>query len=129
MTSNKITKYPLTELYRVKDTIGVPHPYCITPKHVAYASDHCSGMLGVDAIRGAEKHGAVCDTCKQIGKQHGTPYLKYDEHKQALLVEVKFKGELKDAPGLQEYLLSCKEMCEADGFVGFAFIKGDYHSP
>jgi hypothetical protein len=47
----------------------------------------------------------------------------YKEHETALLVGVKFKGELKDAPGLQEYLLECKPMCEADKFAGFAFIQ------
>jgi hypothetical protein len=112
----KLEKYPSTDLYRVKDIIGVPHPYCITSRHVAHACDRFSAMLTADAIRSAEKSGARCDICK--GK------LTYDQHETALLIEVKFDGELKDAPELQEYLLSIKDMCEADGHAGFAFIKG-----
>jgi hypothetical protein len=111
----KLAKYPKTEMYRVIDTIGVPHPYCITAKHVVVASNHYCGMLGKDAIRGAEKTGVHCGIkgCN----------LSYDQHEQALLVEVGFKGELKDAPGLKEYLLTIKEMAEADKFAGFAFIR------
>ena len=74
MTGNldKIKDYPKTDKFRVNDIIGVPHPYCITAKH-----------------------------------------LEYNE------------GMYLDIPELQEYLLSIKDKCEKDGFVGFAFIKGD----
>jgi hypothetical protein len=102
----------------VKDTIGVPHPYCIGPKHVAHAADHFGGMLGKEAIRDAEKHGARCDICK--GK------LSYDAHETALLIAC--KAELKDESGtanpeLHAFLLKCKPMCEADKYAGFAFVK------
>lgn len=113
--NEKLAKYPSTDLYRVKDAIGVPHSYCITSRHVAIASDHHSGRLDEEAIRHAERLGARCHICK--GK------LKFDEHKRALLIAVKFDGPLKDAPNLQEYLMSIKEMCEADGFAGFVFLQ------
>ena len=111
----RLEKYPKTEKFEIIDTIGMPHPYCITSEHVVYASDHCSGMLGKDAIIEAEKTGAKCGICK--GK------LKYDEHKTALLVQVDDKRELKDIPEIQKYLLECKPLCEADGFEGFSFIR------
>lgn len=115
MTEQELKKYPATELYRVRDTIGVPHPYCIGPHHVAVASDHHSGMLTREAIEDAEKRGHFCCICK--GK------LRYAEHETALLIGVKFKGELKDAPGLRDYLLSIVEMSKADKMAGFAFIQ------
>ena len=95
--NEKLEKYPKNELYEVVDTIGVPHPYMITGKHVGEASDHFFGRLGEEAIRSAEKKGITC------GMRHCN--LSYDEHKQALVVRVKCGGELKDAPGLKEYLM------------------------
>ncbi len=112
---NKFKKYPSTKQFKVVDTIGIPHPYCITPKHVAYASDHWGGMLGKDAIRESEEHGARCDICK--GK------LSFDEHKQALLVQVSDDRELKDIPELKDYLLSIKGMATKDKMEGFAFTQ------
>lgn len=105
--------------YVVIDTIGVPHPYCITERHVAYASDHCGGMLGAEAIERAERAGAKCGICK--GK------LKWKEHEQALLVSCKkdINGEDGKAdPELRAYLLKCTPQAEADGFAGFAFKDG-----
>lgn len=113
--NDKLAKYPSTPMFRIKDTIGVPHYYCITPRHVEYAADHCGGVLGREAILAAEKHGAKCGICK--GR------LTYAEHETALLVAVKGTRELKDVPGLHEYLLECKPLCEADGFAGFAFVQ------
>lgn len=110
-----LSKYPSTDTFRVKDTIGVPHPYCIGSKHVVYASDHNGGILSEAAIIAAEKRNIYCETCK--GK------LSYAQHEQALLVAVKSDKELKDVPGLHEYLLQIKSMCEADGYAGFAFIQ------
>jgi hypothetical protein len=106
--------------YRVRETIPVPHPYCITPKHVQVAADQFGGMLGVVAVKSAEKQGAKCGICK--GK------FAFEEHGTALLVEC--GRELKDAKGsaepeLHAYLLKCKPLCEADKYVGFAFVRRD----
>lgn len=119
-TEQKLAEYPSTDLFRIKDTIGVPHPYCIGPKHVAHAADHFRGRLGDDAIRDAEKKGIT--KCQVKGCN-----LSYDEHEKALLVEVNSDEDLNilgapDGP-LHKYLLSIKDRCEADGFAGFAFIK------
>jgi hypothetical protein len=102
----------------VRETIGVPHPYCITPGHVAEAADHHGGMLGTAAIEAAEQRRVYCGICK--GK------LKFNEHETALLVSC--GPDLKDSKGevdpeLHTYLLKCKTLCEEDGFAGFAFIK------
>lgn len=101
--------------YAVIETIGVPHPYCITPKHVSYAATYCSGILNNDSIVRAERAGAQCGICK--GE------LTYKEHEHALLVECKLPlPEHVDAgTELHAYLHACKPLCEADGYVGFAF--------
>lgn len=109
----RLAKYPKTAQFEVVDTIGVPHPYCITPKHVGWAADHWGGVLGKEAVRDSEKNGARCGICK--GE------LSCDEHKQALLIEVNDSRALKDIPELKDYLLSIKAMTEADKYEGWAF--------
>ena len=105
--------------FYVRETIGVPHPYCIGTKHVEVASSHHNGILNEFAIRDAEdNYHARCEICK--GK------LKFAEHEQALLVAC--QEELKDASGkvnteLEVYLKSIAVKCEQDGYAGFAFVK------
>jgi len=120
----KLSKYPMTSKFRMVDTIGVPHPYCITPKHL-------SGnriVLDADAIRDAERnHGAKCCIC------HGK--LSYDQHETALLIEVKDDRDIKEVgsetgPGsLHEYLLRIKEAAVKDGYARFAFKQAKGASP
>lgn len=101
----------------VIDTIGVPHTYCVTPKHLEYSSG-----MNID-IEGAEEKGAVCCICKKLvnaGKQDRI--LSYDEHKQVLLIDCML--DIKDNKELKEYLLSIKIKCEKDKYAGFAFKKG-----
>lgn len=120
MVSDKIKKYPESskKSFKVIDTIGVPHPYCITPKHLKY-----SDGIYLD-VEGAEKKGAVCDICRErVNKGLQDKILTHDEHKQALLINCKMS--VKDNKELQEYLLSIKEQAEKDNFAGFAFKK-DY---
>lgn len=105
MDKKLLEKYPHTEWLRVKDTIAVPHPYCITPRHIPNGG----GILNESTIEDAERRGAKCCICK--GK------LPFSEHKQAILVAVRFEGELKDTPGLKEYLLSIKEMALKGGHL------------
>jgi len=115
MSKDKLKKYPSTKRFKIIDTLGVPHSYCITPKHVGYVSDHCGSLLNDYTIKEAEQHGAKCNICK--GK------LAYDEHKQALLVEVNSKEQLSKIKGLKKYLLSIKDRAIKDGYEGFAFIQ------
>jgi hypothetical protein len=105
-----IVLYPKTEIFKVIDTVSVPHAYCIG---AGLMNKLDGGILDAASIRQAEKKGAHCgmEGCR----------LSYDEHKQALLIEVNFAGELKTAPGLQEYLKSIKDQTEKDGFQGWAF--------
>jgi hypothetical protein len=128
----KLKSYPKSEQgnFEVIDTIGVPHPYCITPKHVAVASDDFCGMLGKETIIEAEKRGATCGICRKNAK-HGGKILSFEEHEQALLVSC--KAELKNDKGetnpeLHKYLLSIKERATKDGFAGFAFKKSEFFS-
>lgn len=117
--------YPISKhgWFYVIDTIGVPHPYCITPKHVVYAADHCSGMLTKEAIERAEEVAqAKCDTCK--GK------LSYREHETALLVRCGRdpKKDKEAEAELHEWLLSIKEEAAKNGYAGFAFLKPEINN-
>jgi hypothetical protein len=99
------------------DTIGVPHPYCITPRHVSYAADYCSGLLGKSAIEGAERDGAHC------GMRNCT--LAFDQHEQALVIACKLplnSESGKTNAELFEYLQSIKDIAEKEHFAGFAFL-------
>ncbi len=103
--------------FSVMDTIGVPHPFCITPKHVVHASDHCCGMLGKESMNAAP--------CGMRFRGGGRCQLSADEHETALLVACKadMKGvDGKVNPELHEYLLSIKDQATQDGFVGFSFL-------
>ena len=116
----KLKKYPKTKIFKVVDTFSVPHPYCIGAQHIGCSDD------GVLDIKGAERKGAICDVCRH--RVHGKmqdKILSFEEHKQALVIEIKSDKELvKDVPGLQKYLESIKARCEKDGYVGFVFKKG-----
>lgn len=121
----KLKKYPSTDKFKIIDTIGVPHPFCIGPKHVQIASEEFMGMLGEPAIKRAEEKGIYCEICKKIERKTGQLCMTVDEHKQALLIEVNDKRELKDIPELKKYLLQIKDMAEKDGYAGFAFKQSD----
>lgn len=111
--------------FQVVDTIGVPHPYCLTPKHVKVASEQFNGIMGKEAIAEAERQGIYCYTCREINRRHGDPILKADEHKHSLLVAC-FKDMNTNEKYLKEvkrYLTHIKDMCEKDGYAGFTFLK------
>lgn len=102
--------------YEVVETIPVPHPYMVGPRHVQIAADQFGGMLGEAALEAAEKQGVKCGICK--GE------LSWKQHEQALLVEchAPLKGDDgKAMPELMAYLMKCKPLCEEDKFAGFAF--------
>lgn len=111
-------QYLRSENFEITDTIGVPHPYCITPKHVGVAADDFGGMLSEEAIRAAEKQGARCG-------QRGC-LLDYDKHEQALIVSCRAPLKNSDGtvnPELHRFLLDNKNECEKHGYAGFAFVK------
>jgi hypothetical protein len=112
-----LSHYPKTDKFEIIDTIGTPHPFCITPRHVVFASDHHGGMLGKEAIEAYEKSKGSCH-CGVKGCQ-----LSFAEHETALLIAVDDSRELGAIPELPTYLLKCKPICEKDGYAGFAFMK------
>jgi hypothetical protein len=101
--------------FNTVDSIGTPHPYCITPKHVEIASDHFCGRLGEEAILAAEKKGARCGVkgCN----------LSFKEHEKALLISCKkpFQENGKVDGELHEFLLGIKDEATKNGFARFAF--------
>jgi hypothetical protein len=97
------------------EKLSVPHPYCITPRHVAHAADKFSGRLGDEAIKSAERDGAHCDICK--GKY---PYEKH-EAVNSLIIRVPQNKDLNAVPGLHAWLLANKQAFIDAGIDGFAF--------
>ncbi len=110
---NKFAHYPKTEFFEVVDTIGVPHPFCITPRHIEEAQ-HFSGQLGKEAIESLEKK-LKRPSCGMQGCQ-----LSFAQHEQALLVRCKSKDE----DLTRAYLKSIVEQCEKDGYAGFTLLDG-----
>ena len=115
--------YTTSENFYVKDTIGVPHPYMITDRHVSYAATKHGGMLSSDAIKGAEKHAnAKCDICKG--------QLSYEEHEQALIIGCKANPNVEPyQTELREFLKENAGEAEKHGYAGFTlldqFSEGD----
>ena len=96
--------------------VTLPHPYCITPKHVEVAADHHSGMLGEYAIEDAEKRGAKCGMRGCL--------LPYSSHESQVMLVIVVKGRPKDlnsVPGLHAYLLAVKDKAVELGVEGCAF--------
>lgn len=133
MTEEKFKEYGVSENgnFRIIDQIGVPHPYCITPKHLEFSEGMYLDIEGAER-RSREAHPndsrkwAVCDICKKINKKKGSPILSYEEHKQALVVECDVEISTEDnkmIPELQKYLLSIKEKAEKEHYAGFSFLK------
>jgi len=115
-----LVSYNSTDLFQVKDSIVVPHPYYIGVEHVAYASDKFGGRLGDEAIRAYEKEKKK-PCCGKKGCN-----LFYDEHKQALLIEVRSVKTLQELePEVKAFLSTIKDKAEADGFFGFAFSQAE----
>lgn len=112
---------PPNAKFRVKgiETISNPHPYVIGPKHVAWASDHHSGLLGREAIESGEKQGITC--------QHPHCNLAYKEHKaeKALVVVLPNDApeDLNSVEGLASFLCGIKAQMEEEGISGIMFPK------
>ena len=104
----------LNNNFKIIDTLGVPHPYMITEKHLEHNDSMYLGKEQIDKME--LDHGSMC------GFKCG---LSYAEHKQALLVEC--KKNMKTKKGflnreLKKYLLSIKDQATKEKFEGFAFL-------
>lgn len=98
----------------VDDLPTIGHVFCVTPKHVAYAADHCHGILGEDAL---EHSGVPCGICKR----------PYEDHKEQGLLIYCTKNPQTDSEAHDElvaFLNAIKERTLAEGYAGFAFVAG-----
>lgn len=90
-----------------------PHPYTIGPKHVAFAADHHSGILGEYAIEQMEKiHGPSC--------VHPGCRLRKHEHKTSHILMLKLTRDLTNKEAAQA-LTKLKSLAEREGIEGFGF--------
>jgi hypothetical protein len=119
---DKIPK-PISKEYRLKSIEHVnhkPHPYMITPSHVAFASDHYCGRLGQLAIEEAEKTGrAKCgwQGCNLACNEHTSD--------KVLFIKALVDKPIKELKGLKKYLLSIKQTLIVLKIDGVAFIEPD----
>ena len=91
-----------------------PHPYTIGTKHVVFASDHHSGLLGDTALDAFEKQGGKC--------AHPNCYLKRAEHTHDNVVFL----QLKRNANQEEVRTEMKKMLlpvEKMGYQGFGFFE------
>jgi len=112
------------------EKVPMPHPYCVTGKHVAIASDEFSGILSEAAIRAAETRGVWCDICvKQVETGKRRQPLSHAEHESplTLFVAVPQSDDLNAVPGLVTYLNAVK--AANLGVEGFAFPRLDAPPP
>lgn len=112
---------PEGAVFSLKDmrTISLPHPYCVTPKHIECAADHHGGILDDAAIRDAEKRGALCGA----GSRGDPCRLPFDKHENLLTVFIAVPNnkQLNETPGLQDYLCEHTAQFKQFGVDGFAF--------
>ncbi|MCI0560207.1 MAG: hypothetical protein MN733_17100 [Nitrososphaera sp.] len=109
-------------LLKVED-VYLPHPYCLTPKHLKYAD---SIVLDEASIAKAEAEGAKCDTCRRLykaGRQDEILPLSKHEKQKALFIEVEDNRDLNQIKGLHKYLWKIRPLAETLGVQGFAFPK------
>ena len=108
------------------DTIGVPHPYCITPKHLT--GEHM--YLGEAEIKEAEeKHGAKCDICaRAVRERKQDKILSFKEHEQALLikcmVDVSKKEHKEEQEELNQFAKGLISELEKDKIAGICLLEG-----
>lgn len=110
-----------TSVLKVKEILAVnhkPHPYVIGSRHVAYAADHCSGMLTEHAIEDAERKKAA--KCAHPGCHE--PYRKHTHDTVAIII---FCRDLTTEE-LRTELLKLKDKFEAEKIDGFAFLETEF---
>ena len=90
------------------DTVNhKPDIFCIGLKHVAYASDHCGGMLGKEAMEAIP-----CDSCHEPHSKH--------THDTVLVLQLIRHCTGKEAT---EALRPLEDDLTADGIDGFVLIE------
>ena len=110
----KDKRFPLVKI----EEIWIPHPYCITPKHLQFSEGMYLDIEGAErkskeAYPNDSKKWAVCDECKKTKSEH--------KKMKTLFIEVESNSDLNAVEGLHEYLLKIKPVCEKLGIDGFAF--------
>jgi hypothetical protein len=90
-----------------------PHPYCIGPKHLKYASDRHSNVLSEDVIREGEKKGVYCAVpgCT----------LDYDEHTSNTVMMIQLVRHAH-TDEVQELLNKVNKVIDGTGIEGYTLV-------
>lgn len=100
------------EVHDVTTANHKPHPFCISSRHIAHASDHYCGRLGEESMRAAPCGMRGCN-------------LSYDEHTSDLVMFLKLTRSMTSKEAQESLKPICDEV-EADKIDGFAFIKNEF---
>lgn len=114
----KYQKYGQSENgnFWIHESIGVPHSYTVTPKHINYCADNCQSSISDYSLQECDNNGIKC----------GYPQcnLSFKEHEQALIVACKIDPK-KAENEIKDYLSKINETVEKDGFVGYSFMDAE----
>jgi len=86
-----------------------PHPFTIGPKHIAYAANHHSGMLGED-------------TCRKIPCAHKGCHLPYDQHTSDTVMFLSLKRDLQKEEAQAQLETLIDAGMDRDGIDGVVFV-------
>jgi hypothetical protein len=96
-----------------------PHPFCIGTKHVAYASEHCNGILGVEAMRSAP---CAMQEGSYPRRMCG---LSYDEHTHETVLMLRPLRDMENEDAASVLTL-IKPLLEEHKIDGIALLKSDF---
>lgn len=89
-----------------------PHPFTIGPRHVAYAADHCCGILGQEALESAPCAARDCN-------------VSYSGHTHDTVLVLRLTRNLTNEEATA-CLLRVKELMETNGIDGFVFERNEF---
>ena len=90
-----------------------PHPFTIGPKHIAYAADHCGGMLGTDV-------------CKKAPCAHKGCRLSYEQHTHDTVMFLSLKRNVSNSDAVDQLKQLAAAGMDEDGIDGVAFVKNNF---
>ena len=107
--------YEDSDVFTFRSIEGVnhkPHPFTIGSRHVAYAADHCCGMLGDEVLK---KIPCAAPGCGR----------RYEEHTYDVVMFLSLKRNADREEAQAELKRAIDAGLEADEVDGFCFVETD----
>lgn len=117
MTKHTPEGLPSTTFARVSEMVSIPtgpkgdpHPFVVGARHVAYAADHCAGVLDETALAAID-----CAQCRRPLYEHTT--------EQGAVIEFTAPCTRQE---VGDWLFTVKGWAEDNGVDGFALKPGEF---